>query len=95
MFGIYFRINIIMSIKTMVKNVIIIHIKKYIYIIKLASKHIRFIFPSLLVSEFIYFTLNLECILKDEGYDVDLMNPNIIIILYKSYIILNTDNRYY
>ena len=48
---------------------IIVHIKKYNYIIKLASKHIRFIFLSLIVSEFIYFTLNLECILKDEVYD--------------------------
>ena len=67
--------------KTMVKNVNIVHKKKYNYIIKLASKHIRFIFPSLLVSEGIYVSLKLEYILKDQGYDIDLMNPNINIIL--------------
>jgi len=43
------------------------------YIYKIANKHIGFFLPSLKISGGIYVVLKHACILKDEGWDVDLI----------------------
>jgi len=46
------------------------------YINSISSKHIGFFIPSLHISGGIYVILKHACILKDEGWDVDLIIPN-------------------
>ena len=46
------------------------------YINSISSKHIGFFVPSLHISGGIYVILKHACILKDEGWDVDLIIPN-------------------
>ena len=53
------------------------------YINKIANKHIGFFLPSLNISGGIYVILKHACILKDEGWDVDL------IVKYEKNIFLN------
>ena len=53
------------------------------YINLIANKHIGFFLPSLQISEVIYIILKHACILKDIGWDVDLILPEIRINLFK------------
>ena len=53
------------------------------YINSIAKKHIGFILPSLLNSGGTYVILKHACILKDEGWDVDLIVPNVNYNLYE------------
>jgi len=57
------------------------------YINKIANKHIGFFLPSLDISGGIYVILKHACILKDEGWDVDLILPqgNNIFFEFQSY----------
>ena len=57
------------------------------YINKIANKHIGFFLPSLYISGGIYVILKHASILKDEGWDVDLILPkeNYIFFEFQSY----------
>ena len=53
------------------------------YINSIANKHIGFFIPSLLNSGGMYVILKHACILQDEGWDVDLIVPNVTINIYE------------
>ena len=64
-------------------NTIYTGIKLANYINSISNKHIGFFIPSLKISGGIYVILKHACILKDIGYDVDLILPNVEIDLFE------------
>ena len=64
-------------------NTIYTGIKLANYINSISNKHIGFFIPSLQISGGIYVILKHACILKDIGYDVDLILPEVTIDLFE------------